>query len=139
MIVLMIGSRSHHRWAIPVKEPFLAGTQGLRCCFVSYCRRRHQPANSLAAGDGFLPRQLTYRGGRLVFSWGIAGLAAFASMLVIVSHARVTSLVPLYAIGVFLSFTMSQSGMVVRLRKIGKLRPGEEVPGRETVMPRSGG
>ncbi len=89
---------------------------------------------ALHAGDGFLPRQLTYRGSRLVFSWGIMGLATSASLLVIVSRARVTSLIPLYAIGVFLSFTMSQSGMVVRLRKIGQLRPGEEVPGRETVM-----
>jgi amino acid transporter len=89
---------------------------------------------ALHAGDGFLPRQLTYRGSRLVFSWGIMGLATSASLLVIVSQARVTALIPLYAIGVFLSFTMSQSGMVVRLRKIGKLRPGEEIPGRETVM-----
>ncbi len=89
---------------------------------------------ALHAGDGFLPRQLTIRGSRLVFSWGIMGLATCASLLVIVSRARVTSLIPLYAIGVFLSFTMSQSGMVVRLRKIGRLRPGEEVPGRETVM-----
>ncbi|MBI5958693.1 MAG: APC family permease [Chloroflexi bacterium] len=89
---------------------------------------------ALHAGDGFLPRQLTFRGSRLVFSWGITGLAACASVLVIVSRARVTSLIPLYAIGVFLSFTMSQTGMVVRLRKIGKLQPGEEVPGRETVM-----
>jgi amino acid transporter len=89
---------------------------------------------ALHAGDGFLPRQLTYRGSRLVFSWGIMGLAAGATLLVIVSQARVTALIPLYAIGVFLSFTMSQTGMVVRLRKIGKLLPGEEIPGRETVM-----
>ena len=89
---------------------------------------------ALHAGDGFLPRQLTYRGSRLVFSWGIMGLATCASLLVIVSQARTTALIPLYAIGVFLSFTMSQTGMVVRLRKIGKLQPGEEVPGRETVM-----
>ncbi|HEX3051836.1 MAG TPA: APC family permease [Aggregatilineaceae bacterium] len=89
---------------------------------------------ALHAGDGFLPRQLTYRGSRLVFSWGIMGLATFASLLVIVGHARTTSLIPLYAIGVFLSFTMSQTGMVIRMRKLGRLQPGEEVPGRETVM-----
>jgi amino acid transporter len=89
---------------------------------------------ALHAGDGFLPRQLTYRGSRLVFSWGIMGLASCASLLVIVSGARTTSLIPLYAIGVFLSFTLSQAGMVVRLRKIGRLRPGQEVAGRETVM-----
>jgi amino acid transporter len=89
---------------------------------------------ALHAGDGFLPRQLTYRGSRLVFSWGIVGLATFASVLVLIANARTTSLIPLYAIGVFLSFTMSQTGMVVRMRKIGQLKPGETVPGRETVM-----
>jgi len=89
---------------------------------------------ALHAGDGFLPRQLTYRGGRLVFSWGILTLATLASLLVIVMKARTTALIPLYAIGVFLSFTISQAGMVVRLRKIGKLKPGETLQGLETVL-----
>jgi amino acid transporter len=89
---------------------------------------------ALHAGDGFLPRQLTFRGGRLVFNWGIVTLATMASLLVIVMDARTTALIPLYAIGVFLSFTISQSGMVVRLRKIGRLKPGEKVMGLETVM-----
>jgi hypothetical protein len=89
---------------------------------------------ALAASDGFLPRQLTYRGSRLVFSWGIMGLAACASMLVIVADARTNSLIPLYAIGVFLSFTLSQSGMVIHMRRIGRIPPGETVQGRETVM-----
>jgi amino acid transporter len=89
---------------------------------------------ALHAGDGFLPRQLTYRGGRLVFSWGIVTLAVLASLLVVVMQARTTALIPLYAIGVFLSFTISQAGMVVRLRKVGKLRPGEKVQGLETVL-----
>lgn len=89
---------------------------------------------ALHAGDGFLPRQLTFRGGRLVFNWGVITLATMASLLVIVMNARTTALIPLYAIGVFLSFTISQSGMVVRLRKIGRLKPGEKVQGLETVM-----
>ena len=89
---------------------------------------------ALHAGDGFLPRQLTYRGGRLVFSWGIMTLALAASVLVIVMRASTTALIPLYAIGVFLSFTMSQTGMVVRLRKISKLKPGESIKGLETVL-----
>jgi len=89
---------------------------------------------ALAASDGFLPRQLTYRGGRLVFSWGIVGLAAFASLLVVVMNARTTALIPLYAIGVFLSFTISQTGMVVHMRRIGKLKPGESVQGHDTVL-----
>ncbi|MCL4263743.1 MAG: APC family permease [Anaerolineae bacterium] len=89
---------------------------------------------ALHAGDGFLPRQLTFRGGRLVFSWGIITLAGLASLLVIVMKASTSALIPLYAIGVFLSFTISQAGMVVRLRKISRLQPGESVQGLETVM-----
>jgi amino acid transporter len=82
---------------------------------------------ALQAGDGFLPRQLTFRGSRLVFSWGIIVLAAASIGLIVIFNAQTTRLIPLYAIGVFLSFTLSQLGMVVRWRKIGKLKPGEEV------------
>jgi len=89
---------------------------------------------ALQAADGFLPRQLTYRGGRLVFSWGIMTLALAASLLVIIMKASTTALIPLYAIGVFLSFTLSQSGMVVHYRKVGKLQPGEIVKGTDSVM-----
>jgi hypothetical protein len=89
---------------------------------------------ALQAGDGYLPRQLTYRGSRLVFSWGIVGLALFAALLVIVLDARTTALIPLYAIGVFLSFTISQAGMVVHQWKIGKLKPGETIQGIETTL-----
>lgn len=89
---------------------------------------------ALVAGDGFLPRQLTYRGGRLVFSWGILLLALAASVLVIIANASVTALIPLYAVGVFLSFTLSQSGMVVRLWKAGHLKEGESIKGLETAI-----
>ncbi|MBV8234942.1 MAG: APC family permease, partial [Acidimicrobiia bacterium] len=66
---------------------------------------------SFHAGDNFMPRQLTKRGHRLVFSNGIIALAAAAIFLVIITEAKVDRLIPLYAIGVFTSFTMSQSGM----------------------------
>jgi amino acid transporter len=89
---------------------------------------------ALAAADGFLPRQLTYRGSRLVFSWGIVLLSLFASLLVILLNASTTALIPLYAIGVFLSFTLSQTGMVVHLRKMGKLKPGEIHKGLEADL-----
>jgi hypothetical protein len=82
---------------------------------------------ALAAGDGFLPRHLTFRGSRLVFSWGIVGLAVVASLLIVIFQASVSALIPLYAIGVFLSFTISQAGMVVRWRKISKMQPDEEI------------
>ena len=73
---------------------------------------------ALHAGDGFLPRQMTYRGSRLVYSRGIVALAFFASILVIYFQASVTALIPLYAIGVFLSFTLSQAGMARRWWKV---------------------
>lgn len=82
---------------------------------------------ALHAGDGFLPRQLTYRGSRLVYSRGIIALAVIASLLVIGFRASVTGLIPLYAIGVFLSFTLSQAGMARRWWKSGHLKPGEEI------------
>ncbi len=81
---------------------------------------------ALQAADGYLPRQLTYRGSRLVFSRGIAVLAAVASLLIVIFSASVTGLIPLYAIGVFLSFTLSQAGMARRGWKSRRLAPGEE-------------
>jgi amino acid transporter len=83
--------------------------------------------SALAAGDGFLPRQLTWRGSRLVYSNGIITLSVIASILIILFKASVTLLIPLYAIGVFLSFTLSQTGMAIRWRKIGRLKEGQEI------------
>jgi hypothetical protein len=82
---------------------------------------------ALHAGDGFLPRQLTFRGSRLVYSNGIISLAVIACLLIVVFKASVTRLIPLYAIGVFLSFTLSQAGMARRWWKSGHLKPGEEL------------
>ncbi|HEY6101785.1 MAG TPA: APC family permease [bacterium] len=89
---------------------------------------------AIAAADGFLPRQLAIRGSRLVFSWGIAALAALASLLAVIFRAQVSALIPLYAIGVFLSFTLSQSGMVIRWLRVGRLRLGQEVETRGSVL-----
>ncbi|HEX6043276.1 MAG TPA: APC family permease [Pyrinomonadaceae bacterium] len=69
--------------------------------------------SSLLARDRFLPRQLANRGDRLVFSNGIVILAIFSGLLVIFFGGDTSRLIPLYAVGVFLSFTLSQSGMVV--------------------------
>src|SRR3954452_12756633 len=66
---------------------------------------------SFHAGDNFMPKQLTTRGHRLVFSNGIIALAVSAGVLVVATGAKVDRLIPLYAIGVFTSFTLSQSGM----------------------------
>jgi amino acid transporter len=67
---------------------------------------------SLLARDGHLPRQLGRRGDRLVFSNGIVLLAAVAAVLIVAFDADVTKLIQLYIIGVFVSFTLSQFGMV---------------------------
>ena len=67
---------------------------------------------SILARDGFLPRQLHTRGDRLAFSNGIIILAAAAALLVAIYDAKVTALIQLYIVGVFVSFTLSQIGMV---------------------------
>ncbi len=89
---------------------------------------------ALAAADGYLPRQLTYRGSRLVYSRGIAALAVIAIGLIVVFQASVTRLIPLYAIGVFLSFTLSQTGMARRWWKSGHLQPDEELQEPGSVL-----
>jgi amino acid transporter len=70
------------------------------------------------ARDGFLPRQLSILGDRLVYSNGIIFLSAAAAVLVIIFKGEVNSIIPLYAVGVFTSFTLSQLGMVVRWWRI---------------------
>jgi amino acid transporter len=90
--------------------------------------------SALLAADGFLPRQFTYRGSRLVYSRGIVALGMIASLLIIIFQASVTLLIPLYAIGVFLSFTLSQTGMARRWHKSGQLAPGEELKERGSTV-----
>ncbi|MGZ6269562.1 MAG: APC family permease [Candidatus Limnocylindrales bacterium] len=68
--------------------------------------------SSILARDGFFPRQFSFRGERLAFSAGIVALAAVSVLLVVVFKGNVNALIPLYAIGVFTSFTLSQTGMV---------------------------
>lgn len=68
--------------------------------------------SSIIAGDGFLPRQFANRGDRLVFSNGILFLAGAAGVLVVFFGGKTNALIPLYAVGVFTSFTLSQLGMV---------------------------
>jgi hypothetical protein len=86
--------------------------------------------SAMLAKDGFMPRQLTYRGSRLVYSYGIVFLAGAASLLIVVFQASVTRLIPLYAIGVFLSFTIAQAGMSRRWWRAGQLPSEASVPGK---------
>lgn len=67
--------------------------------------------------DGFVPRQFTIRGKRLSFSIGIISLSVIACILVIIFDATTHNLIPLYSVGVFMSFTLAQTGMVIHWRK----------------------
>lgn len=75
---------------------------------------------SFIAKDGYMPRQLLSLGDRLVFQNGIIVLSVLAAVLIFVYEADTHSLVPLYALGVFISFTMSQAGMFVKFLRASK-------------------
>jgi len=74
---------------------------------------------SILARDRYVPRQLMNQGDRLAFSNGIIGLSVFASVLLIAYGGDTHSLIPLYMIGVFVSFTLSQAGMVIHWKRLG--------------------
>jgi amino acid transporter len=71
---------------------------------------------SIVSRDGYLPRQFMNQGDRLAFSNGIIVLSVFAAVLIIIFNGDTQSLLPLYMIGVFISFTLSQAGMVIHWR-----------------------
>jgi amino acid transporter len=79
--------------------------------------------SSIMARDGFMPRQLANRGDRLMFSNGILILSGLSIFLLLIFNGDVHALIPLYAIGVFLSFTLSQAGMVRHWLKLKGERP----------------
>src|SRR3954453_8559492 len=74
--------------------------------------------SSIIARDGYLPRQFANRGDRLVFSNGVVFLAAAAAVLLVAFGGLTNALIPLYAVGVFTAFTLSQAGMVVHHRRL---------------------
>ncbi|THJ24308.1 MAG: APC family permease [Nitrospira sp. CG24E] len=78
---------------------------------------------SILARDGYMPRQMATFGDRLVFSNGVVILGIFACFLLVLFHGDTHALIPLYAVGVFISFTLSQSGMVRRWPSAGGLAP----------------
>ncbi|MGH2756870.1 MAG: APC family permease [Actinomycetota bacterium] len=75
---------------------------------------------SILAQDRFMPRQFMNRGDRLVFSNGVLILAVLASLLIVIFDANLNKLIQLYLVGVFISFTLSQAGMVVHWKRIGE-------------------
>ncbi|MGH2428943.1 MAG: APC family permease [Candidatus Limnocylindria bacterium] len=73
--------------------------------------------SSFLARDGFMPRQFAFRGERLAFTTGIIALSGLAGLLIVIFAASVTALIPLYTLGVFIAFTLSQAGMIARWRR----------------------
>src|SRR5438309_63539 len=74
--------------------------------------------SSILARDRFLPRLFQFRGDRLAFTTGIIALAVLSIALLLVFNCSLDALIPLYAVGVFTSFTLSQAGMVVHWRRV---------------------
>jgi amino acid transporter len=74
--------------------------------------------SSILAKDNYMPHQFMNRGDRLVFSNGVLILAVLSGILIVIFDANLTRLIQLYLVGVFISFTLSQSGMVMRMRKL---------------------
>lgn len=90
--------------------------------------------SSFLARDGFLPRWMQNRGDRLVYSSGIVVLAVLASIIVIVFGADEIAMLPLYALGVMMSFTLSQAGMVRLMGKVSRIKPGEALHTKATIV-----
>jgi amino acid transporter len=72
---------------------------------------------SILAKDRYLPRQFQFRGDRLAFTVGVIALAVVSSILILIYNGSVTGLIPLYTVGVFLAFTLSQAGLVRRWQR----------------------
>jgi amino acid transporter len=83
--------------------------------------------SAFLSNDGFMPRWMQLRGTRLVFSSGIIVLSIIASSIVLVFRADEIAMLPLYALGVMLSFSISQSGMFRLMGRIAHLKPGESI------------
>src|SRR5207247_10627344 len=89
--------------------------------------------SSILARDHFLPRQFENRGDRLVFSNGVIVLAILSSILIWAFEANLDRLIQLYVVGVFTSFTLSQTGMVRHWRKVAR-EQGRQVRGWRRSM-----
>jgi amino acid transporter len=104
----------------PLYVVLMASTAAILCLSANTSFADYPRLSSVVARDGFLPRQFSKRGDRLVFSNGIIAVALTAIALLWAFSGRLTSLIPLFAVGLFTAFTLSQVGMVrhhLRLRE----------------------
>lgn len=110
-VIVQIADAVFHRSALPVLVIAVA-TAVILALAANTAFNGFPVLGSVLARDGYLPRQLHTRGDRLAFSNGILVLSGLAILLVVVYQADVSGLIQLYIIGVFVSFTLSQVGMV---------------------------
>ena len=108
----VFGGRSN-----PLYGVLQAATAAILCLSANTSFADFPRLSSIVARDGFLPHQLARRGDRLVFSNGIIALSVAAGALLVAFRAKVDALVPLFAVGLFTAFTLSQAGMVIHHRR----------------------
>ena len=106
LTALLVGEGSPYHYFVQISTALLL-VLAANTAFADFPR-----LSSILAKDGFMPRQFAYRGDRLAFSIGIVVLTVLASVLIVGFAGSVTNLIPLYTIGVFVAFTVSQAGMV---------------------------
>jgi amino acid transporter len=101
----------------PLYGVLQASTAAILCLSANTSFADFPRLSSIIARDGFLPHQLARRGDRLVFSNGIIALSIAAGALLVAFGGKVNALVPLFAVGLFTAFTLSQAGMVTHHRR----------------------
>ncbi len=106
LTALLVGEGSPYHYFVQISTALLL-VLAANTAFADFPR-----LSSILARDGFMPRQFAYRGDRLAFSIGILVLTVLSSALIVGFEGSVTNLIPLYTIGVFIAFTLSQTGMV---------------------------
>ena len=106
LTAVLVGDGSPYHYFVQVSTALLL-VLAANTAFADFPR-----LSSILAKDGFMPRQFAYRGDRLAFSIGILVLAALSAALIVGFGGSVTNLIPLYTVGVFVAFTLSQAGMV---------------------------
>jgi amino acid transporter len=109
---LVYGDRSFFYYALQISTMAIL-VLGANTCYAGFPR-----LSSVMARDGLMPRQFMNRGDRLVFSNGIIGLTVAAIIIIVIFDAQTHRIIPFYALGVFIGFTLSQLGMVVHWRRL---------------------
>jgi amino acid transporter len=114
----LVGNGSLAFWTVQIATMLLL-TLAANTSFNGFPR-----LTSILAGDHFLPRIFRFRGDRLVFTGGIVVLAIVSSLLIVAYQGSVTGLIPLYTVGVFIAFTLSQAGLVKHWYELRTREPG---------------